>query len=709
MADTFDRRRLLAKVLFALTVAAVAGGVGLTIVTARTTTGRWWQGSVFGYYGLAIAFAAFPVIGLILATKRPDNALSWLTLAIGVTVGVEAFITSYARYALHGGPGGPSVAALLTSLDQASWIPIVALPPTFLLLLFPTGHLPSPRWRWFARLLGASLVLVYVVITLTPGPMADSDLPTVINPLGAPSLKPILDVAFIAFAMLPIGIVAAVVSLVQRFRRADEVTRAQLRWVVLAAGVVGTLYAVALILSVSSPWMTEATPAWLAVLQNVALLSFTLIPISIAIAVLRYHLFDIDLVINRAVVIGVVAIFITLVYVGVVVGIGSLVGARTSPVLSALAAAVVATAFQPVRRRAHRLANRVVYGERATPYEVLSVFAERLGSTYAQDDLLLRIAGALVSGTAAETATVFIRLGEDLVPRATWPEGSDPLPTPPLDERTDARTDSPGTAVLVRHDDEVLGALALRKRPNESLSPTEQRLIEDVAGHAGLVLRNVALTEQLRAQLEELRASRQRLVTAQDEERRKLERNIHDGAQQQLVALAVKARLAEQLRDRDPDKGRQLVEELQQGLGDALEDLRDLARGIYPPLLADRGLAVAIDAQARKAAIPVSIEANGVARYRRETEAAVYFCVLEGLQNVAKYASANHGTVRLGVDDGALVFEVVDDGLGFDTATTSYGTGLQGIADRLAALGGTLDVRSRPGAGTTIVGRVPLE
>jgi signal transduction histidine kinase len=125
-------------------------------------------------------------------------------------------------------------------------------------------------------------------------------------------------------------------------------------------------------------------------------------------------------------------------------------------------------------------------------------------------------------------------------------------------------------------------------------------------------------------------------------------------------------------------------------------------------LLADRGLAVAIEAQARKAAVPISIEAGGVARYRRETEAAVYFCVLEGLQNVAKYARANHATVRLGADDGALVFEVVDDGSGFDTATTSYGTGLQGIADRLAALGGTLDVRSRPGAGTTIVGRVPL-
>ena len=220
------------------------------------------------------------------------------------------------------------------------------------------------------------------------------------------------------------------------------------------------------------------------------------------------------------------------------------------------------------------------------------------------------------------------------------------------------------------------------------------------------MLRNVRLTEELRANLEELRASRQRLVTAQDGERRRIERNIHDGAQQQLVALAVQARMAEGLAGSDPDKARDLLRHLQDGLRQALDDLRDLARGIYPPLLADEGLRVAVEAQARRSPVPVTVEASDVGRYSQEVEAAVYFCILEALQNVAKYAEASSVKVGLADEDGELLFGIVDDGRGFDTSLTDYGTGLQGMADRLDAVGGTLDVQSDPGRGTTVIGRV---
>ncbi len=253
---------------------------------------------------------------------------------------------------------------------------------------------------------------------------------------------------------------------------------------------------------------------------------------------------------------------------------------------------------------------------------------------------------------------------------------------------------------------ELLGALSLHKPPNEALTSTEDELIRHLASQAGLVLRNAALTAQLQATIDELRASRRRLVEAQDAERRKIERNLHDGAQQQLIALTIHLALLEESAG-DP-AARELAAAVKDGVRAALDDLRDLARGIYPPLLADQGLVPALQAQARKAALPVQIDADGIRRYPQDTEAAVYFCTLEALQNVAKYAHASRATVRLSCSDGSLEFTVTDDGTGFDTTTIPPGTGLQGMADRLAALGGALHIRSQPGEGTILSGELPL-
>ena len=309
------------------------------------------------------------------------------------------------------------------------------------------------------------------------------------------------------------------------------------------------------------------------------------------------------------------------------------------------------------------------------------------------------MARILADGTGSKRAVVWLHVGETLRVAASWPATGEPtheVPAEPL----------PPGLVPVRHRDELLGALSVQKAPGESLTANESKLVDDLAAQAGLVLRNVALTEQLRMRLEDLRASRQRLVGAQDEERRKLERNIHDGAQQQLVALAVKQRLAASLLGEDDERAGVMLAELQSETNAALEDLRDLARGIYPPLLADRGLTAALEAQARKAALPVTVDAVGIGRFPQDVEATVYFCTLEALTNVAKYAGATRATVRLSNGNGQLRFEVTDDGRGFDTTSTGYGTGLQGMADRIAAVGGELEVRSAPGAGTTITGTV---
>jgi len=197
-------------------------------------------------------------------------------------------------------------------------------------------------------------------------------------------------------------------------------------------------------------------------------------------------------------------------------------------------------------------------------------------------------------------------------------------------------------------------------------------------------------------------------VAAQDQERRRLERNLHDGAQQDLVALAIKLRLAGTVVDDDPAQAKELLGEMQTDTAGALENLRDLARGVYPPLLADLGLVAALDAQARKSPVPVAVEADGIGRFGQDTEAAVYFCCLEALQNIAKYARATRARIRLQAQDGTLSLTVSDDGAGYDARHTPLGSGQRNMADRLAALDGRLEVSSAPGQGTVVAAHLPL-
>jgi signal transduction histidine kinase len=478
--------------------------------------------------------------------------------------------------------------------------------------------------------------------------------------------------------------------------------------VVLAAVALVIISLVLAFVSAYSGGPSSGPQAWGLSLYGVATLT---VPAAVAVAIFKYRLYDIDVFISRALVYGALAAFISAVYVGIVVGIGTLAdsGGQPNLLLSIVATAIVAVAFQPSRERLQRVANRMVYGKRATPYEVLSQFSAQVAESYAADEVLPRMARVLADGTGAERADVWLRSGTMLRQAASWPadsaDGAEPARV--VD---DALPAMPGTdrAVEVRHQGELLGALTVTKRRGESLTPVEENLLQDLAAQAGLVLKNVGLTAELLQRLQELRASRQRLVAAQDEERRRLERNLHDGAQQNLVALKVKLGLAEALAEKDPARAREVVAQLKGDVDDALETLRDLARGIYPPLLADKGLGAALESQARKATLPVTVEAEGIGRYPQETEAAVYFCCLEALQNVQKYAQATSATVRILASVDELTVMVDDDGRGFDTKSTRRGSGLQNMEDRLDALGGAIEVVSAPGSGTTVTARVPV-
>jgi len=312
------------------------------------------------------------------------------------------------------------------------------------------------------------------------------------------------------------------------------------------------------------------------------------------------------------------------------------------------------------------------------------------------------MAQIVAAGTGAEQVVVWLRVDDQLHP-VTSSGGAPPAVPPPAGLSVEGQPVAalPGAdmSVPVVHGGDLLGAISIRMPKGEPLRPAGQQLVADVASQAGLVLSNVSLVE-------DLRASRQRLVAAQDEARRRLERNLHDGAQQDLVALSIKARLGTTAEDLPEAK--EILGELQADAAGALENLRDLARGVYPPLLADLGLAAALNAQAAKSTVPVAVVADGIGRFGQDTEAAVYFCCLEALQNTAKYAHASQARIAVQSQRGALCFTVSDDGSGYDAHHTPMGSGQRNMADRLAALGGRLDVRSTPGQGTTISGHLPV-
>src|SRR6185437_9545442 len=496
------------------------------------------------------------------------------------------------------------------------------------------------------------------------------------------------------------------ISLAIRYRSGGRDVRKQIKWIMVAA-VVFTVAQLAGLLGIAATGSEQnpVTTVAFAVVPIVALLG---IPALITVAILKHGLYQIDVIINRAIRYGLLSAALTVIYLTIVVGVGTLAGYAGGPLLTAAAALAIAVLFQPLRRRAQLLANRIVYGQRATPYQVLADFASDMAGQLDADTALDRMASVLAAATGAVRVEVWVRVGTQLRPQVTWPQGSAPPAAVPLiDDAELPAFDLATRAVAVRHGDELLGALTVQKPRSEPVSAAEDRLLEHLASQAGLVLRNVRLTAELRGTIDDLRSSRRRLVQAQDQERHRIERNLHDGAQQQLVALAIQLGMLEDSAG-DPDEVRQMTGQLRTGLRAALDDLRALARGIYPPLLAEQGLGPALRAQAGKAPLPVLIEADGIGRYPRDAEAAVYFCILEALQNTAKYARASRAAVALSCPGSDLEFTVTDDGTGFDTATASHGTGLQGMADRLAAAGGTLRISSAPGSGTTISGRLPV-
>jgi signal transduction histidine kinase len=409
-------------------------------------------------------------------------------------------------------------------------------------------------------------------------------------------------------------------------------------------------------------------------------------------------------------------------------GSNVLLGVLVAAILVVALATAAATALARRRREAASLS--------AIDF-VRSSFASQLSRGVPLDELLLQMVEALRDGFKLDAAEVWLCEGGGLRLAAAEPrEQRKPVPITPAEETIAANAHvssaawakvwlpallegrDPATLRVapVSNSGQLFGlVVAARARKGEGLAAEVDVTLEEVARELGVALKKARLDsslrdslEQLREQAAELQASRGRLVAAADAERRRIERNLHDGAQQHLVALSVKVRLLEQFADRDPERARSLMNQLQVDVTSAIEELRSLAHGIYPPLLSSAGLGVAMSAACRRAPLPASIEADSVDRHAPEIEAAVYFCCLEALQNAAKYAGVGASArVRIWEDEGSLLFEVCDNGAGFEPDRHADGAGLTNMRDRVGAVGGTLRVES-DGSGTRIHGVVPV-
>jgi signal transduction histidine kinase len=705
--DPAGRYRAVITVLAAIVLVVVAG-----VVLTGLEWGSLAISDAVGNIGAEAGAIAYAGLGALIV-RRAGNLVGWFMLAEGAASAVMATGSAYAIFGMKTHPGALPAAAEAGALAEAVFV-LTAANLAAIFLVFPSGRLPSPRWRPAALaglvLTGLTLAAFVVSTRLVALPAPGGISLVYPNPLAVPSLRAVTWLGTLngLAVVFPLLLGGALVSLALRYRRGDQRLRQQMKWLGLAiAGVLVTIVVGSLAIAVGQ----ANKPLQQVPYAITPFLVYLGIPAAMAIAILRRRLFDIDVIISRALLFTLLSAGVTAVYAAMVLGIGTFAGDPGDPLLTIAAAVVIALVFQPLRQRATRLANRLVYGERATPYQVLSDFAADMAGQLDLNGALDRMVSLLGGAAGAARVEAWIRVGDGLRPGAVWPGGSAPSAAVRLNGAVGGGglpVLDPGARVVpVRYGDDLLGAISLTKPREEALTSTEDSLLQHLASQASLVMRNAQLTAELRATIEELLASRRRLVEAQDAERRRIERNLHDGAQQQLIALAIQLGLLAESAD-DPDLIRQAIPELKAQLSTALEDLRALARGIYPPLLAEQGLVAALRAQAARSPVPAVLEADQVGRYPQDAESTVYFCTLEALQNVAKHARATATTIRLSGSGDVLEFSVSDDGAGFPAAAARHGSGLQGMSDRLAALGGTLAVRSEPGQGTTITGRLAI-
>jgi signal transduction histidine kinase len=619
---------------------------------------------------------AYYLAGAVAFVRRPANAACGRLMAIG-----SAHLSAYAL--------APLAALAARAGWSAAWVPNLAGWLLYalgfsafvgLFAVFPDGR-PERRYERLAGRLAPALwtalaglgFLARAAPPLVVGGLRPATTP---NPLHVGALDGLRGLEQVV-AVAPL---VAIVLFALRYRRAGEPAREQMRWplaVMLAA-------AVTLVLHVA---LRDVLPG--SVRDGAFVAVFALLPVAMVVGMLRRRLFDVELVLRRSAVFGSLWAVIALVYAGLAAVLGLAAGSRLPVGVAVLVTIVAAMAFDPARRRLERVADRLVFGERRSGYDAIRELGARLEHTPALDALPAVIADTVRDGLGAEWARVTLA-----------GEAGDGAPA--------------ALSTELAHAGERVGRIACGPKRDGAYDAADQELLAALGRQATLAIRNGRLAfdlaqrlAEVERQAAELRTSRRRIVQAAEAERRRIERDIHDGIQQEIVALMARVELARTQLQLDPARVEQTLDGARDLIHRTQADLRELARGIHPAVLGDRGLVEAIAGRSARLPLAVEIEADGLedVRFAPEVEGAAYFVISEALANVMKHAGAERAAVRLTSVAGGLDVEVADRGRGFDP-DRAEGSGLEGLRDRVQALGGSLELISAPGEGTRVVARL---
>jgi len=626
---------------------------------------------------LAVA-AGYPLAGAIILTHRPRHRIGILLCAVGLASAVALFTHQYATRAVILAPGSLPFAHLAAWLSSWSWALGVIPALTLLPLLFPDGNLPSPRW-WPVPAAGLGATgLAAIGHGLAPGPL--SDFPSIRNPLGISALgsASALMRAFVLPVFL-LTMIAGGTAMALRWRRGDALVRRQIGWLLLATAVL-----VAVVVADSFHVMPRQVSSF------VVFIAMLLLPAAIVVAVLRYRLYDIDVVVNRSLVYGGLTGGLIGIYVAIVTVVGRLAGQLSG---SVVAAAAVAVAFQPFRQRVQGGVDRLMYGDRREPYQALSRLGSRLGQASSPAALLPVVAEGVSEALRVPGTRIELVSGERVLASAT--HGT-------VDNEAEADADT----FPVLYQDHLVGRMIIARRaPGQPLSGPDRRLLADLLWHAGLAAHVFALTS-------DLQRSREAAVAAREEERRHVRRDLHDGLGPVLAGLALGLEGAHDAVAENREAAQDLLADLGAQATAAIEDVRRLVHGLRPPSLDDLGLLGAVREQANRLSVPsrglvVCVDApDRLPALPAAVEVAAYRIVAEALTNVSRHAKAAHCAVQIRTTD-TLDVVIEDDGVGIGTIN-GHGLGLSSMAERAAELGGICLVEPVTPSGTRIVARLPM-
>jgi signal transduction histidine kinase len=613
-------------------------------------------------------------VGFVLAGRVQTNPVGWLLLAITALVAVHLVATAYVLDRIGGGVVDAPGLAVATWLVTWLLIPGFGL-FGFVLLVFPTGRLPSKRWRSIAVLGGAALIAGAAAKGLAPGPVDGVGL---VNPLGWEGGEALLaDVLVAAVPLSAVFGVGAVLSLAIRYRASVGDEREQLRWLTFAAVV---LVCCAVFAAAASGPLNDASFV-------AGLIGLTGVPVAIGVAVLRYRLYDLGALVNRTVVYAALSLAVTGMYVGTVVVAGTALNQAAGLVASLFATLLVAAAFQPLRTRIQQLVDRVMYGERRDPYGVLVGLTRRLQTSSDPTTVPELVVTTLHSTLGLPYAAVEIVDPDGaLLIAARGALMSDPERVP------------------VVYQDEIVGNLVYA-RPTGRAARGTARLIADVADQVAPALQGVRLTAALQR-------SRERLVLAREEERRRLRSDLHDGLGPELAGITMGLEATENLLATDPAAVTEALASLRERARQAVGTVRSVVDGLRPPALDDLGLAESVRRRAaalRGAGAPgieVIVEGD-VELLPAAVEVAAYYIAVEGLTNAIRHGNATSIVVRIGIEAGHLAVTVRDDGSGVVHPIREGAYGLLSMRERAAELGGCLTIDSGP-VGTVLTAALPV-